>query len=448
MTRTPRPRRRWFAAGGLIALLGAALIVASIVWQWRHVPYGLGVAALAIGCAVVAVVVIRRAVWKAVAGVAVAALIVTGGVVAVTGISPKDLPRWDRRVFEGVSGLSARTGDLLVSGGTAYDAASGDVVWSVDRGIVDPMLVRSDIVVLGTPDETIALDTSSGEELWRSPVSGRGIVARGDTLVVSHAVSDTAFEAVALDVTTGEVVWQRAGRPVMECDLGPTDLYSVALDQTHVLVDHDGGQTELLSVADGSTTVADVDCSVTARMVGDVLVETSGRTLLGRSPADGARLWSTPIDESWTVEGAGSEVFSTGQAMGDSIELTATDVSTGRSRPVEPPAGTIRQMSSTERFRTADVWVPLDLESGAAMWNPGTDALIEIPDAESIDDYSVDARSGWIALSGRTRDITGDVNRLCWALSPDGELFGPAPGPGCYVDEGIMDAGHAVYPLT
>ena len=84
--------------------------------------------------------------------VAVAAVVATGGVVAVTGISPEDLPRWDRRVFEGVSGLSARTGDLLVSGGTAYDAASGDVVWSVGRGIVDPLEALADLEIAQADD--------------------------------------------------------------------------------------------------------------------------------------------------------------------------------------------------------------------------------------------------------------------------------------------------------
>nr|WP_181035722.1 PQQ-binding-like beta-propeller repeat protein [Clavibacter michiganensis] len=440
-------RRRWYILGGTIAVLGAVAIAASIVWQWRHIPYGLGVAALAIGCAILALVAVRGAIAKVVACVVVAALVVTGGVVALTGTSPKTLPHWDRRVFEGVSGLSARTGDLLVSGNIAYDAQTGDVAWSLDDRSADPMLVHSDIVVLGTSDETVALETSTGDELWRSPISGQGVASDGDILVVSHFVSDTETEVVALDLKTGAIVWQRPGRAVMECDLGPINVFSVAPERSHVLVDHDGGQTELLSVADGSTTVADVDCSVSARMVGDVLLETDDTSLLGRSPVDGARLWSTPIDESWVVEGNGAEVFTTSEALGDSAELTAIDVATGRAHTVEPPAGTVRYLSSTERYRTTDVWVVVDLDAGAAMWNPSSDAFVTIPDAESIDDYSVDAYSGWIALSGRTRDFTGDVTRLCWALSPDGELFGPAPGPGCYVDEGIMDAGHAVYPL-
>jgi hypothetical protein len=81
------------------------------------------------------------------------------------------------------------------------------------------------------------------------------------------------------------------------------------------------------------------------------------------------------------------------------------------------------------------------------MWNPSTDAFVEIPDADSISDYSVDAHSGWIALSGRTRDITGDTTSQCWAFSPSGELFGPAPGTGCWVDEGVMAANDLVYPL-
>jgi hypothetical protein len=431
-----------------MALLGAALVAAGIVWQWRQIPYGLSVALLATGCVILVAVAIRHAVWKVVASVAVAALVVTGGVVAITSMPPKTLPHWDRRVFEGLSGWSARTGDLLVSGGTAYSAETGDAAWGVDGKNVDPMLVRSDIVVLGTSDETVALDTSTGDELWRSPVSGRGIAASGDILVVSQSLSDSEVEAVALDLTTGEVVWQRTGRPVMECDLGPTDLYSVALDQTHVLVDHDDGQTELLAVTDGSTTVADVDCSGSARVVGDVLLGTDGKKLKGRSAADGTQLWATTIDEPWMVEGDGPEIFTTkSPTYGYTTELTAIDVATGQARSVEPPAGTVRQLSSRERYRSGDVWVLIDAESGKAMWNPGTDAVVEIPGADSVNEYSVDVHSGWIALSGRTRGMTGDVTQQCWALSPEGELFGPAPGPGCYVDEGIMEAGHAVYPL-
>jgi hypothetical protein len=148
------------------------------------------------------------------------------------------------------------------------------------------------------------------------------------------------------------------------------------------------------------------------------------------------------------VQGAGSDVFATSERVGDdAIELTAIEVSTGRTRTVEPPAGTIRYLASNERYRSADIWVIVDLDHGAALWNPSTDAFVEIPDAYSVSEYSIDAYSGWLAITGRTRDVTGDVTPQCWALSPSGQLFGPVPGPGCYVDEGILSVGRSVYPL-
>jgi hypothetical protein len=234
----------------------------------------------------------------------------------------------------------------------------------------------------------------------------------------------------------------------MECDFEPIVRFSVAPEQSHVLVKGNRQQGQLLSVADGSTTVTDVDCSIAARMVGDVLVEANGDNLVGRSAADGQQLWSTGIDEPWSVQGAGSDVFTTSERAGDdAIELTAIDVSTGRARTVEPPAGTVRYMESFERYRSPEVWALVDLDSGAALWNPGTDAFVEIPDAYSVSEYSIDAYSGWLAITGRTRDVTGDVTPQCWALSPSGQLFGPVPGPGCYVDEGILSVGRSVYPL-
>jgi hypothetical protein len=444
-----RTRRRWYLLSAAIAVLGAALIVATIVWKWRHVPYGLGIAALVIGCVVLLAVAIRRLVWKVVASAVVVALLVGGGVFAITGIPQESPPQWDHHDAD-VSGFSARMGDLLISDGTAYNVESGEVVWSLDgeSGKSHPMLVRSDIVVFDTRDGAVAVETSTGDELWRSPIDGSGVAASGNVLVVAHPVADAEPETVALDLTTGETVWQNPGEPAMECDHEPIVRFSVAPEQSHVLIVGDRYQAQLLSVADGSITIADVDCSVTARMVGDVLIEANGKNLLGRSAADGQQLWSTRIDESWSVEGAGSTVFTTSERAGDdAIELTAIDVATGRARTVEPPAGTVRYLSSIERYRSADVWVIVDLDHGAALWNPSTDAFVEIPDAHSISDYSVDSYSGWVAISGRTRDVTGDVTPQCWALSPSGQLFGPVPGPGCYVDEGILAAGVSIYPL-
>jgi hypothetical protein len=442
-------RRRWTITGAVIALLGAAVIIGTIIGEWGRAAYGLGVVTVVLGCVIVVVVVIRRPIWKVIASVVVAGVLVAGGVLVLTGI-PKPLPQWDSRASDGLDSWSARTGDLLISGGTAYDVETGDVVWEVEGDSVDPMLVRSDTVVLGTRDETIALETSTGRELWRSPIAGPGITSSGDILVISHVVSDTETEAVALELTTGEIAWRRPGRPVMECDLGPADRFSVAPESSHVLVVDEirDSATELLAVADGSATVADVDCSLTARIIGDVLLEARGETLIGRSVADGAQLWATQVNDPWIVEGGGSDIFTASQSgYAARVELEAIDVATGQTRSVEPPVGRALPLSGIEFYRTADVWVLLDVDSGGAVWNPSTDALVEIPDADSVDDYSIDVHSGWMALTGSTRDVTGETSPQCWALSPTGELFGPAPGPGCYVDEGILQTGAGIYPL-
>jgi hypothetical protein len=444
-----RGRRRWLVTGGLIALLGAALVAATIIGGWRHLAYGLGVSTLVIGCVVVVVLAVRKPVGSVVAGAAVAAALVAGAVVAVTGFA-SPLPTWESRVFEGLDSWSARTGDLLISGGTAYEVATGDVLWELDGDSIDPLLVGSEIVVLGTQDETIAVETTTGRELWRSPITGPGITSSGGILVISQAISDDEDEAVALDLTTGDIAWQRPGQAVMECDLGPKNRYSVAPERSHVLIagNTDADSAELVSVSDGRTTVADVDCSLTARVVGNMLLEANGEILLGRSLSDGEQLWATPVADPWLIEGGGSEIFTTSQSgYNDSAELEAIDAATGEARIVEPPAGRPVPLSNIESHRAAEVWMLVELDSGGAVWNPGTGAFVEIPNADSVDDYSIDVYSGWVALAGRTRDFTGEASPQCWALSPSGQLFGPEPGPGCYVDEGILQTGAGVYPL-
>jgi outer membrane protein assembly factor BamB len=401
---------------------------------------------LVVGCVIVLIAAVRQPVLKAAASVLVAAALVAGAVLAVTGI-PHSMKRWDYRVFEGLSSFSARTGDLLISGGTAYDVQSVKVTWKFEGESVDEMLVRSDIVVLGTRDETVGLETSTGRELWRSPIAGAGFSVNGDALVISHWISETEPEVVALDVGTGDILWQLDGEPIMECDLGPANRYSVAPDRSHVLIADEDMGTDLVSVLDGSTSIEGVDCSVTARVLGDVLIEALGNTLVGRSLTDGTQLWATQVDEPWLIAGGGSEVITTTDSDKNYADIIAIDVSSGEERSVKPPQGRVRYLSSVEHFRSAEVWLLVDLGPGAAIWNPTTEEFIEIPNASNVNDIGIDVYSGWMALTGSTTDITGDVTPQCWALSPSGDLFGPAPGPGCYVDEGILQTGDGVYPL-
>jgi hypothetical protein len=448
----PAARNRAYITGALIALIGAAAIAGTVVWRWGHLGYGLGVAALVVGVVIAVVRAVRGRLGKAVAGAATAAILIGASVLVAAGL-PSAPPRWSDDGADGPSGDSATVGDLHVSDGTARDLRTGEVVWQFEDDGADVVLVGSGLVVFGTDEGTVGVETETGDELWRSPVTGRGIAHDEEILVVAHPTSDSAIDAVGLYLSTGATAWQRPGRPVMECALGPVDRFSPARESSHVLVIPDQAtesRAELAAVSSGETTIADVDCSLTARVVGDVLIEAVGEILGGRALADGEQRWETAIERPWIVEGSGATVFTPTDARDDtSMDITAVDTATGQISPVEPPAGaTPAAFSTLEARRTPDVWIRLDLESGeAALWNPDTDAIVDVPGAVSLEIEAIDAYSGWMALSGATQDLTGEQVSRCWALSPSGQLFGPVPGDGCAVDEALLSSSDGVYPL-
>lgn len=438
-------------AAGVLLLLGAGLIVATIVGRWGHLAYGLGVAAVVVGVVRILAQTVRGRARKVALSAAAALVVATGAVAAVTGL-PQSSPRWDAPDAEGPDDWSARSGELIVIGGTARDVATGEVAWAHGEGAEPrPLLVDDALVVIGTSDGSIGIDPATGDELWQSAVAGRGIVHDEDVLVVADTGSGSSTEAVALDLTTGEELWRQGGRPVMECDLGPSDRFSPAREQSSVLILRDEereGSAELLDLADGTTAIDDVDCSLNARIVGDVLLEADGDTLTGRSPADGERLWSTPVEQPWHVDGGGSTVFTPTEDAGTGdIGVTAIDVTTGQSSPVDPPAGTEEVQLATGVQRAPEVWALLDLGSGAALWNPGTGAVVEVPDAATVRLEGVDVSSGWMALSGTTRDLTGAESDRCWALSQDGQLSAAIPGTSCSVSDGLLRVQEDIYPV-
>lgn len=437
------PRR--YVAASVVVLLGGALILATIVGRWGHVAYGLGVVVVAAGVAWVVALTIRRPAWRVGLSAGAVLVVAAGAVVAVTGL-PQSAPRWGAADAKGLDDWSARTGDLMITGGTARDLGTGKAAWTQEGPDARPLLVDDELVVIGTRDGSIGVDPATGREIWRSAVSGRGIAHDEHTLVVAATDSDDHTEAVALDLVTGATVWQQTGRPVMECDFGPADRFSPAREQSHVLLVRDEereGRAELLDLADGHTTIDEVDCSVTARIVGEVVLETDGRGLTGRSPADGTRLWSTPVQDPWNVNGSGSTVFTSGDRTG----TTAIDVMTGERRRVDPPPGTVEVELATGVQRSPEVWALVDLGSAAALWNPGTGETVEVPDAVEVHIAGVDVSSGWMALSGTTRDLTGAESDQCWAVSQDGQVSAPIPGPNCYVSEGLLRNQRAVYPV-
>ncbi|GAB3617426.1 hypothetical protein GCM10027416_19830 [Okibacterium endophyticum] len=443
--------RRYGLAAGLIVLLGGSTILATIVWRWGHLAYGLGVAVVVAGVVWAVTLAVRGTARRIGLSAAAAVVVVAGAVVAVTGF-PQSSPRWDvPDDAVGPDGWSARTGDLIIVEGTARDVETGKVVWAHEGPDARPLLVDDSLVVIGTSDGSIGVDPATGREVWRSAVTGRGIAHNGDVLVVADTASGSGA-AVALDLATGAALWQQDGRPVMECDLGPADRFSPAREQSYVLLVRDEereGSAELLDLADGRTTIADVDCSLTARIVGDVLLEANGDSLIGRVATDGKRLWSTPVEQPWQVDGGGSMVFTpTDRAEVPPVDVTAIDVTTGQSTRVAPPPGTKGLRLPTGVQRAPEVWALLDRDTGAALWNPRTGEIVEIPDAVRIGIDGVDVSSGWLALSGTTRDLTGVESDQCWALSQDGRLAGPIAGRSCDVAEGLLTVQQDVYPVS
>jgi hypothetical protein len=437
-------------AGAVIAIVGGCIVAASIFWKWGHLAYGVGVTAAIVGCVAVVVLLLRHRLAQVAVGVVVTGVLAACAVVAVTGL-PRSIPRWDDPEADGPGGWSARTGELFISGGTARSVATGNVVWELEADDALPSLVAPDVVVMRTNDETIGVETDSGREIWRSAIPGLGIARSGNVLVVSHSIAENQTEAVALDLATGETVWRRTGRPIMECAIGPTDRFSPAPERSRVLVIPDEANeshAELVDVTAGNTTVPDVDCSLTARVAGGVLLEASGDALSGRTLADGERLWTIPVDQPWIIAGGGSTVFTpTGPGDQASDGVTAIDVTTGKAREVRPPSGEPQSLSTLDVRRAPAVWIPLDQDSGAALWNPDTDAVVEVPDAASVEIDGVDVFSGWMALSGSSRDITGEEADQCWAVAQTGHVYGPVPGGNCVAADGVLQTSDGVYPL-
>ncbi|WP_205472402.1 PQQ-binding-like beta-propeller repeat protein [Nocardioides sp. SYSU D00038] len=442
-----RSRRSGPALGAPLVLVGLALVAATTGWDWGRIPYAGGAALAAVGLVWLVATSVRPVLWRVLLGVAALSAGVVVAVLAVVGL-PSDRPTWDDADAGALDDRSATTGGLVVTGGTARDVETGEEAWSHGGPDAEPLLVTADLVVLGTADGSLAVDPGSGRELWSAPVAGRGIAHDDVTLVVASTPSGGATEAVGLSLATGEVEWRRRGRPVMECDLGPADRFTPAREQAHVLVVPDeerSGRAGLLRVSDGAVTAADVDCLVAARVVGDVLVEVTGRDvrLVGRSAGDGRRLWAVPVAEPSGLLGGGPTLV----AAGGGDDVTTIDTTTGRLSKVPLPTGVQRVLATTEVLRSDRVWLLVDRGDRAAVWDPISGKVADVPDAVTATVADADVGSGWLALSGTTRDLTGAESDRCWAVSPEGWVSDPVPGSDCRVAGGLLVADDEVHPV-
>lgn len=97
------------------------------------------------------------------------------------------------------------------------NVADLDVAWSVELGVgtsmTTPLIHDGVMFIADTENRLLALDATSGEELWRyqhdmdNPDARRiSMALHGDTLIVPH----NDLDLVALNARTGEVRWQHA----------------------------------------------------------------------------------------------------------------------------------------------------------------------------------------------------------------------------------------------
>ncbi|WP_277540184.1 outer membrane protein assembly factor BamB family protein [Haloarcula laminariae] len=93
----------------------------------------------------------------------------------------------------------AAAGDTVYAGGNslqAFDATTGETVWSADHGVTTPATVAGDRVVVGSGTAVRAFDRNDGTELWSSEVETYGN-QESPAVTDPPAVTDDTIYAVA-----------------------------------------------------------------------------------------------------------------------------------------------------------------------------------------------------------------------------------------------------------
>lgn len=468
----PEPQTRsrlatWWPLVPLVA--GVAAVCAAVVADLGLLPYVLGAAAVVVGLGAL-ILRSRLAITSRLVGAIAAALAVAvAATLAVTGL-PHQADSWDIRdtTAPGLSGTATRQGDLLFADDGAWDVRTGQVRWQAEGDDPGLVAVTPSVVVQvekgsdGT-GRLVGHDPVSGRTLWSVEASEftRGIAYDGDTLVTAQVAGDGSgdvVDTVAVDLASGATTWHRAGQPVMECEQGLLNGNAAALSQPLVLIADEPGfgpgtTVRAYRVSDGETVTPSLPCLGSVRTIGDTVVSTDEDSrVAGLSASTGEQLWlSDPVPATWNLAGAGERLYSsesTYDAHGRSTtDYVSLDVLTGRTAPTAPPEGWSVGVDDTRGQRGAAVWMPVVRGSEVGMWRLGSDQVVTVPGAVgSVGIAEADRGSGWLALTGRTEDILGRKHPQSWALSPDGDLFGPFPGQQAWVADGLISVDGRLYP--
>ncbi|WP_162253966.1 outer membrane protein assembly factor BamB family protein [Janibacter sp. Soil728] len=450
--------------GAGLVIVGAVGITAAVLADLGRWPYYGGAVALVIGVALLLSRVLRHRAALGGACLAVAVVVGGGAWLGLNGL-PEQHSAWPQEggsVDYRVAGDAARQGDLWFTGAAAYEISTGEVRWT-GWGTGAPPSGAEDIRLIAvTPTMVVSFEPStqdrySGQLVARAPADGstlwsvpspivRGSAVDGDALVVTSSEGTTAH-----GLSTGETVWTSPDGSAASCELGELrHSYGPSPSQSVVLLSGEGrgARADVVRVSDGKVLVEDLSCLLSARVVGDVIVQADDSRLVARSTEDGTAVWWTPehitLGSHYNVSGNGSTIFT----PDGSKDYFAIDVATGDVSETSPPRGWRVARDETRRQVGEHVWQPVVREQGGlGMWELGTDRVVPVPGPRIHRSLESDPTSGWLVVSGHVEDPVGDDHPQAWALSPEGDLHGPFTGRSAYAEDGVIMVDSTVHPL-
>ncbi|MEU9352286.1 PQQ-binding-like beta-propeller repeat protein [Streptomyces griseoloalbus] len=231
------------------------------------------------------------------------------------GVAPQ--PLWHKSAAEDSTStgvpLLAHDGLLLISGEplVAYDVRTGEARWSKKDACRpgEPLLFHGGKVFLADGDYDgvlVALDVTSGEEVWRSRL--------GKSVTVESAI---AIDDRHVYVTANDYGESRSATQ-----------YRTAV----AAISHTTGRQVWLQKRDWGTRDYDVQGNVSGTYL---VYADSNENLTVRDTATGAQLWTKKIGDDWSWQ----PTIANGLVLLPGDELTAVDADTGDTRWTLSPNG-------------------------------------------------------------------------------------------------------------
>lgn len=465
MTRTLTSRDLWAVA---LLVAGLGLAVATIARGWGWTAWTTALLLLALGTGLLARRIVVSASkgtprWRPlVAGLAAAALVMTVGVTAASGLSWREDPLRAAGLPLGVRGdAHLFTSDTLDGGAIRALNPSGEEMWRVDGQTVG--LFGDDLLMTDSGDDVqnlTVVDARTGDERWSTTVPERfTVVTVSDDTVLGV---DGESRVQALDRADGSERWSRRTTPFVVRHLGEphvlrnptTGPVILSIETTSSITDDPTEGVQILDVRTGQTRRADLgsddfdDVFVTDTGVVATTSDPEGDhsyvTVI--DPATGERK-GPPADDTgiWSREYAGGwygELVASSQEraimevnLDEGTRLVAVSAEDGTAEEIPLPEGW--EIDALDRHQLSDdPWVALRRDEGGddedgddegtrrAVWRPGMAEVVEIDLSESPeDDFGITTNvDGWVEVDGQTRSFIGESRPVELVIEPDGTV--------------------------